>query len=407
MMAGFAVFSIGFNLQEVTGSTIPQQWFDEKTVPSISSMYAITAVVALLGDLAVFQVVPQLVDAFLLFHPIRESLIYSGLLATSTLLIPVCFTFAFIAIVRRRSKREDISDGEHENELAVKEQFKGLTPWFFLLLTFTITVASPFFVVGLYSVDSIVEKFLYDPVYASQICSSMFASALVFAVGMGMFAKPKYYSWLLISSSIFHCSGCILLATQVHPIVGFILVGIAYGIGEPIAWTMVAYLTPERSFGLAFTFMSMSLEITLLILGILCGWFYDNYLSYDPTYFFLAAFGGIGLASAIWLHVYWMFYRKDESKLDDELSDGSGDSDLSDVDVDDIHLSKEDIIFKMMHSPTSFKSYMSMRSKTMFPTRNSSMGLMMLHRNASKSSRSLLSILEREGSGSRSNSIRI
>eukprot|EP01125_Pyxidicula_operculata_P010232 TRINITY_DN336_c0_g1_i1.p1 TRINITY_DN336_c0_g1~~TRINITY_DN336_c0_g1_i1.p1 ORF type:complete len:215 (+),score=27.07 TRINITY_DN336_c0_g1_i1:2053-2697(+) len=200
----------------------------------------------------------------------------------------------------------------------------------------------------------------------------MFATALVFAVLMGMFAKPKYYSILLIVSAICHCSGCILLANEVHPIAGFIFVGMAYGIGEPIAWTMVAYLAPERSLGLAFSFMSMSLEITLLILGILCGWFYDQYFSYDPTYYFLAAFGGIGLGATLWLNVYWIWWRPKEVVKKVESNNTSGA--VSDVDYVEL---KEDNVDA---GEVTFNNRPHAPSTAHVRSRITSMGMMMIHR---------------------------
>ena len=264
MLVGRAIFGIGSEAAILVTNKVLARWFKGR---ELGFAFGLNITVMRLGSILALNSAAQIADTF-------GSWRYALWAGTAVTLVSFLLFLVYLMIDRNV---DSAIEGGVEEKITIGDIRKLGSP-FWLISFLCVTFYSAVFPFTVHAPRFLQKKFGLSPAAGGQYTSYIMAASMVFTPILGLMVdKFGRRGRMMIAGSLLIIPAHLLLGlTEVHPAVGFILLGCAFSLVPAALWPAVPLLVREKFLGTAYGIIGWVQNIGLTIFPFLAGYIVDQ-----------------------------------------------------------------------------------------------------------------------------------
>uniref|UniRef100_A0A6B2L9Z2 Lysosomal dipeptide transporter MFSD1 n=1 Tax=Arcella intermedia TaxID=1963864 RepID=A0A6B2L9Z2_9EUKA len=223
MIAGRVLFGLGLGPTELVNDMIALRWFDNESSPSIEIAFGLIGSFGMLGFVLAFNLIPSLLNLF--SHMANAEALRMAVLCLSIIpAVTVVINIYYIVLDWYAEPILELDLVQDDEEPSILESVKQLPLSYWLLFTINASSFALMYVIMLYSVDFMVEKWKYDDVTAGRYSSGVYIAGIILSplTGVMIHKFGKMITIIFLGLVLFGV-GCLLLGiTAWPPLIGLL-----------------------------------------------------------------------------------------------------------------------------------------------------------------------------------------
>ena len=264
MLVGRAIFGIGSEAAILVTNKVLARWFKGR---ELGLAFGLNITVMRLGSILALNSAAQIADTFGSWRYV----LWAG---TAVTLVSFLLFLVYLMIDRNV---DSAIEGGAEEKITIGD-IRKLGSAFWLISFLCVTFYSAVFPFTVHAPRFLQKKFGLSPAVGGQYTSYIMAASMVFTPILGLMVdKFGRRGRMMIAGSLLIIPAHLLLGlTEVHPAVGFILLGCAFSLVPAALWPAVPLLVREKFLGTAYGIIGWVQNIGLTIFPFLAGYIVDQ-----------------------------------------------------------------------------------------------------------------------------------
>ncbi len=264
MLVGRAIFGIGSEAAILVTNKVLARWFKGR---ELGFAFGLNITVMRLGSILALNSAAQIADTF-------GSWRYALWAGTAVTLVSFLLFLVYLMIDRNV---DSAIEGGVEEKITVGD-IKKLGSAFWLISFLCVTFYSAVFPFTVHAPRFLQKKFGLSPAMGGQYTSYIMTASMIFTPILGLMVDKfgRRGRMMIVGSLLIIPAHLLLGLTEVHPAVGFILLGCAFSLVPAALWPAVPLLVREKFLGTAYGIIGWVQNIGLTIFPFLAGYIVDQ-----------------------------------------------------------------------------------------------------------------------------------
>lgn len=264
MLVGRAIFGIGSEAAILVTNKVIARWFKGR---ELGFAFGLNITVMRLGSILALNSAAQIADTFGGWR-------YALWAGTAVTLVSFLLFLVYLMVDR---SVDSAIEGGTEEKIKVSDLKKLGSP-FWLISFLCVTFYSAVFPFTVHAPRFLQKKFGMSPAMGGRYTSYIMTASMIFTPILGLIVDKfgRRGRMMIVGSLMIIPAHLLLGLTEVHPAVGFILLGCAFSLVPAALWPAVPILVREKFLGTAYGIIGWVQNIGLTIFPFLAGLLVDQ-----------------------------------------------------------------------------------------------------------------------------------
>lgn len=274
MQLGRFVYGLGGESLSVAQNTYVVTWFRGR---ELNTVFGFQITVSRAGSTLAYNTMHPIFNYFIKYYPPQTALGYTLLIAGSTCLISLLFSFILALLDKRAERILARPSVQSEENISLKDATNFKSEFWMLAIicvSFYLTIF-PFIALGS---EFFQKKWGYDPSRADTVDSVIYMISAILSpfIGLTVDKIGRNLVFLLIAGLLVMVSHMTMALTVINLWIPMIALGIGYSIMCSALWPLVALAVPQHQLGTAYGVMQAIQNLGLAVAANLTGYLVDT-----------------------------------------------------------------------------------------------------------------------------------